>query len=279
MKRLVVISLLASFAFAQSSKKIGITGVVISQSEDGNKVPEGTVFISGETIYLSALLNGFATQGEDRPELRLSWEADALDPEGVAIIEQKKANVLAVLTPQDKDWLPKLRHEITIPPGADSGTYKLVLRVKDNINSTTASVELAIAVKGYAVEPSKELTVRNFRFFRAENDGNALTTPAYRPGDPVWGRFDMTGYKLGEKNKFDIAYGLEVFRPNGESIYKEPAAAELSETSFYRKRYMSGTLNLNPSADIAKGEYTIVLRVTDRLGNQQSETKHTFRIE
>jgi len=279
MKLLLSITLLASLGWSQSTRKVGFTEVVIAQSEDGTRIPSGTVFIAGETIFLSARMNGFATQGEDRPELRLTWEADALDPEGIPIIERKRASIIAVITPQDKDWLPKLRHEILIPPMADSGNYKLVLRATDNINSSTATLEVPITVRGYEVAPSKELTARNFRFFRGENEGTPLATPAYRPGDPIWARFDMTGYKLGDKNKFDIAYGLEVFRPNGESIYKEPNAAELSETSFYRKRYMSGSLSLNPTSDIAKGEYTIVLTITDRLGNQTSETNHKFRIE
>ena len=121
--------------------------------------------------------------------------------------------------------------------------------------------------------------VRNFRFLRAEEDGKALQVAAYRPGDPVWARFEMTGYKLGEANQFDIAYGLQVLRADGSVAYSEPQAATGKEQTFYPQRYQPGVLNLNLAKDQTPGEYTIVVTVRDNLGNQTYEMREKFSVE
>jgi hypothetical protein len=219
------------------------------------------------------------TKDEDKPRIHLVWQVEALDPDGVPFVEPKQDKVDVELAPQDKNWMPKVRHELVLPSLADSGTYRLILSVKDEVNGTSARKELSVRVKGHEVAKSDQLVARNFRWLRTEEDGPPLKTPAYRPGDQVWARFEMTGYKLGEKNAHSIAYGLEVIRFDGKSMYGEPTAAREKGESFYRKRYLPGVLNLNLQPDIAKGEYTIVLRLRDELGGQTDESKHTFQIE
>jgi hypothetical protein len=129
------------------------------------------------------------------------------------------------------------------------------------------------------VEPSDGMTVRNFRFLRAEDDAEPLKDPAYRLGDSVWARFDMTGYKMGEKNRFDVEYGLKVLRPNGEVTYEEPKAAQAKDETFYPQRYTPGILSLNLPKDIATGDYKIILTVRDNIGGEKQETVHTFSVQ
>ena len=102
---------------------------------------------------------------------------------------------------------------------------------------------------------------------------------AYRPGDSVWARFEMTGYKLGEKNQVDIEYGLTVLSEDGSVAYKEPQAANQKIQTFYPQRYQPGVLNLNLAKDQPLGKYTIVLAVRDNLGQQMYETRETFSVE
>ena len=134
-------------------------------------------------------------------------------------------------------------------------------------------------MKGYGVEKSDKLVARNFRFQRREEDAAPLTQPNYRPGDTVWARFDMTGYKIGEQNAFDVAYGLEVLRASDQkSMYAEPNAAREKDATFYRKRYLQGALSLNLNKDLARGDYVVILRVRDELGGQAYEERHTFSV-
>ncbi len=118
-----------------------------------------------------------------------------------------------------------------------------------------------------------------FRFLRNEDDVKPLQVAAYRPGDSVWARFDMTGYKLGEKNQVDIEYGLTVLREDGSVAYAEPQAANQKIQTYYPQRYQPGELNLNLAKDQPLGKYTIVLAVRDNLGQQMYETRETFSVE
>jgi len=280
MRTLCAIPLILAAASAAEEPKtrLAITDTNLHQYEDGPSLQSNHYFVTGELVFVSALFGGYHKTDTDPQRIRLSYEIDAFDPEGVKVVATHSGKIDTQLAPQDKNWQPKVRHSFAIPPLADPGTYKLKISLKDELNSATASREITFSVRGHKVEPSATLIVRNFRFLRAEQDTNPVTSAAYRPGDPIWARFDITGYKLGDANRYSVAYGLEVFR-GGESMYQEPLAAEKTEESFYRNRYMPGVININPTPDIAKGDYTILLRIEDRLGGQKYESRHVFHIE
>ena len=63
---------------------------------------------------------------------------------------------------------------------------------------------MSLTVRGHAVEASPALVVRNFRFLRDETEANVAASATYRAGDPIWARFDVTGYKIGGKNRFTL---------------------------------------------------------------------------
>ena len=254
---------------------------IVSQVEDGPGAGDAFQFTQGETVYFRAKITGYTRHKDDndRESMAAEWNIAVFDPEGVAVVAPKSGKVDADLAPQDKEWTPKIRFDFALPPLVDPGRYKIVLTVKDTIAEASASLEKTVMVRGRKVEKSDTLVAAGFRFLRSEQDGVPLTPPVYRAGDPVWARFDITGYQFGEGNRYEVSYGLEVFDAAGKSIYKEPEAARESDQSFYRKRYVPGVLNLRPSADIAKGEYTIALRVRDGVGGVEQEFRHAFRIE
>ncbi len=272
--------MVAGLSWGQAGSQIVISEAVIAQFEDGPQIGTGFLFGPGDPVFISLRFKGYGkSKDEEKPRIHLSWQVETLDPDGVPIVEPKRDKVDVELAPQDKNWMPKARHDFVLPSLADSGTYRVILTVKDEVNGTAAKKEMELRVKGHEVEKSEKLVARNFRWLRTEEDGQPLKSPAYRPGDQVWARFEMTGYKIGEKNAHTIAYGLEVFRADGKSMYNEPTAAQDTGESFYRKRYLPGVLNLNLQPDIAKGEYTIVLRLRDELGGQTDESKHSFQVE
>jgi hypothetical protein len=279
--RLLLILALEAGA-ADTPVKITIHETALHQFEDGPALQSNQHYMAGELVFVSARFSGYtkyAKSDDEKPRVKLTYTWESLDPEGVPVVEAVNGSVDTELSPQDKDWMPKVRHDFPLPPLADPGNYKIVLTVKDEYNSATQRKEIPFTVRGHIVEPSGTLTVRNFRFLRTEDDAVPLPTPAYRPGDAVWARFDITGYKIGEKNRYSVSYGIEVLRDGGELLYREPVAAQQAEESFYRKRYMPGVVNVNPSADIAKGGYAILVRVDDRLSGAKHESVHKFRIE
>jgi hypothetical protein len=262
---------------AQEVKPFTLQRVELHQYEDGPPVIENYVWMPGETVHLSFLISGY--KGAPGDKIGLSYKIDAIDPKGVKLIETVTGKVDAELATEDKDWLPKVRGTIPVPPLADTGDYKILISAKDELGGTSTEKEVSFHVKGRDVEPSDHLVVRNFRFLHAEEDKAPMVDALYHPGDPVWARFEITGYKLGESNRYDVEYGLSVLTPAGQAIYSQPQAAVEQNKSFYPKRYVLGVLNLNTRPDTKPGQYTILLTVKDNVGGQTSESKYSFRIE
>jgi hypothetical protein len=263
------------------SKPLGITAVAISQFEDGPNVPNDFVFDPGETVFVRFQIEGFKAPPEDEPgKIQLSYILDAKDPAGIPIVETKSGKVEVELAPQDKEWLPKVRHLAVVPSTAPSGEYKFSAIVRDGLaGGAEVKRDIGFRVRGRKVEPSESLVVRNFRFLRNEDDLAALAAPAYSAGSPVWARFEITGFKLGVKNAIDVEYGLAVFRENGQKLFEQPVAAGDREATFYPKRYVPGALSINLAHDIAKAPYTIELTARDKIGKQTVSTKHVFTVE
>jgi hypothetical protein len=270
---------LAAAAQAPAPGKLAIAEPALHQYEDGPTLATSYVFQPGDFVFVSARFTGFRRVGDDPPRIHLRWKAEAFDPAGVPIVESKAGEIDTALAPQDEDWMPKVRHEFPLPPLADSGEYKVVLTVEDEFGKTSATRELRFHVKGMDVAPSDTLVVRDLRFRRGEQDGPGIRPPSYRPGDPVWVRFEITGYRFAERNRFHVSYGVQVLRASGASLYSVPEAADEREETFYRKRYVLGIFSLQLTPDISTGEYTLVLQVRDHVGGQEHEERAVFTVD
>lgn len=271
---------------ATPEKKLTIVHAAFAQSEDGPPVASDFQFVPGDTIFFSCQTAGYKkipvdpkAPVEDKSNMYLSYTLEVRDSRGALLQPPQDGKVQTTVSAEDKDWLPKIRESFAVPPLADSGDYQVIVKVTDELAATTAESQVKFSVLGRAVEPSDALVVRNFRFLRGEDDAKPLKVAAYRPGDSVWARFDMTGYKLGEHNQFDIEYGLAVLRTDGSVAYTEPHAASAKDQTFYPQRYQPGVLSLNLAKDQPLGEYTILLTVRDNLGQQTYETRQKFSVE
>lgn len=264
---------------AEAPKKLAIEQAVLAQSEDGTPVPSDYEFAPGDSVFFSCHVSGFAKQGEEPPKIYLSYQVEARDAHGVLIAPEESGKVAADLAPEDKKWRPKIRATLALPQLAATGRYEVKVKVRDELGKTETETLLALRIQGRDVESSASLAVRNFRFLRSEEDKNPLQVAAYRPGDTVWARFDMTGYKIGEKNRYDVEYGLKVLRPNGETTYEQAKAANDKNETFYPQPHTPGVLSLALPKNLKPGRYTVVLTVRDNLGAQTFEMRPTFDVE
>lgn len=273
----------AGLAMAQTGKVIAVIDARLQVYDDGPALRESESLGPGDGLWVSAKFSGYAVKTDEEKDKRfihLTYRFEALDPDGVALVEAKTEKIDTDLAREDKTWNPKVRFNFLLPPLPDSGVYKVILTVTDEFNKSTARRELPFRVKGFEVEKSDKLTARNVRFQRREEDAAPLNPAVYHPGETVWARFDMTGYKIGVQNAFDVAYGLEVLRgADRKSMYAEPNAAREKDATFYRKRYLQGALSLNLNKDLAKGEYVLILKIRDEAGGQAYESRHTFTVE
>ena len=280
---LLFLALIATAALAPAAPKaakvpLGVVNTVMAQFEDGPRLPADQGYGGGDLAFFSFEIAGYQ-KSEEKEHIHLTWSWKCLDPGGILLVEPADGKVETDVSPEDKDWLPKVRQSFEIPYYAPSGTYHLAISIHDDLANADAAIDVPFLVRGHHVEPSDTLTVRNFRFYRSEDDSQPMEVAAYRPGESVWARFDITGYKLGPGNSFDVQYGLSVIRPDGKPGFSQPDAATLKDKSFYPRKYTPAALSLTLPADILKGEHTIVLTVRDNVGSQASETEHKFSVE
>jgi hypothetical protein len=266
-----------------ADKPLAVVHPVFARSEDGPPEASDEDFVPGETLHFSCQAEGY--RKADRPNdygkqnVSLKFQIEVRDKSGALLKSVEEGKIETTVTQEDKDWKPKLRDTIVVPPLADTGEYVVLIKLSDELAKADVEKTAVFHIKGREVAPSDTLVVRNFRFLRSEDDGKPLPVAAYRPGDSVWARFDMTGYKLGEKNQVDIEYGLTVLQEDGSVAYTEPQAANQKIQTFYPQRYQPGELNLNLAKDQPLGKYTIVLAVRDNLGQRMYETRETFSVE
>jgi hypothetical protein len=282
-KPAVVVFAFSAACLLAADKPLAIVHPVFATSEDGPPEASDQDFVPAETIYFSCQVEGY--RKVDKPDdygkqnIGLKYQIEVRDKSGVLLKPVKEDKIETTVTQEDKDWKPKLRETIVVPPLADTGEYDVIVKVSDELAKTMEEKRAVFHIKGRDVALSDTLTVRNFRFLRNEDEDRPLVVAAFRPGDAVWAKFDMTGYKLGEKNQVDIEYGLTVLREDGSVAYTQPDAANQKIQTYYPQRYQPGELNLNLAKDQPLGKYTIVLSVHDNLGHQMYETRETFSVE
>ena len=264
-------------ALLSAAPTLQIVRPIISQMEDGVPEPASFEHVPGETLYFTCRFSGFSKTSEEK--IHLAYSVQAFDPKGVPLTEIYKNELSDEVGPQDKEWLPKIQTEIQIPPLVATGAYKIVVKVEDVVAKTQAEQAVPFRVRGRTVEPSETLVVRNFRFFRGEDDTQALPKGSYKPGDGVWARFDITGFQYGDKNKIDVSYVTSVIAPSGKVLWTQPEPAVEQSESFYPKLYVPASMGISLQGNIRPGEYTIAVRVKDGIGSRDYETKYTFTVE
>jgi hypothetical protein len=276
-KKVLGCGVLLACSLCAATAPLAVVRPIVSDRDGGAAVPGSFVHDPGETMFFSFQVDGFTPSSADR--VHLTYKLDAFDPHGVRLMEPATAEIEETLAPEDKNWKPTVRQEIVIPPLADSGTYKIAISVTDIIGKASAAKEVSFEVRGHRVDPSETLVIRNIRFYRGEDDSKALPKAAYRPGDAVWARFDIIGYKFGEANSIDVSYDVAVLAPSGKVLYSQPQAGADRSQSFYPKRYVPAVFSLATKHDTHPGEYSVSVTAHDAVGNQTFEARQSFTIE
>lgn len=275
--RSILLPLLAFALLHAAPPPLSILNPVVSDTEDGTPVPPTFTFVPGQFLFLSFEITGYKASPEHK--VHLTVKVDAFDPKGVRIVEPASSAIETTLAEEDKNWKPKVRQQILLPPLAGSGEYKIALEVKDDLAGAAAATEVKFGVRGHEVAPSDTLVVRNFHFYRSEEDREPLAVAAYKPGDTLWARFDITGYKFGPGNSIDVDYGIAVLDAGGKVLFSRDPSAEEKTSSFYPKAYVPCSMNLNLERGVRPGQYTLAVTARDHTGNQTAEAKGNFSVE
>lgn len=246
------------------------------RQEDGPLLPEGYEYSAGQLLHYSFRVSGFKVQ-KDNVDLR--WIAVAVDPEGRLLVPAANGAVREEVGANDKEWLPKVQQTIPLPAQLGPGVYKLKLSVTDEFAKTSAEKEIEFRVGGRPLPQAASLTILNLRFLKTESDRQAMEPAVYRVGETLIAKFELAGFQLGEKNRFDVGYGLSILSPSGKVLYSQPAAAGDSGAPFYPQRLLLGALTLNLTEGVQAAEYTLLVQARDQVGAVEAEARATFRVE
>ena len=250
---------------------------IIAQSDGGVSSPPGFEHVAGETLFFSCRISGYAKTPEEK--VHVAYSVEAFDPKGLPLTEIYKNELVNDVAPQDKEWMPKIATEIQIPPLVGAGTYKVLIKIEDLVANTKAELSVPFEVRSKAVQPSDTLVARNFQFFRGEEDTQPIEKAVYRGGGALWAKFDIIGFKYGDKNRIDVSYVTSVLGPSGKVLWTQPEPAVEQSESFYPKRYVVASMGITLLAKTTPGEYKIAVTITDGVGKQTYETKQTFTVE
>ena len=265
---------------AENPLQIVLAGV--ERSEDAPFVPADFRFLPGDYVYFQFQVSGYGIQTADQTDVRkmsLTYEVSPQDANGIALAPAVTGAIRDELSAEDKNWTPKRRASFLLPSFLAAGEFHLHVAVKDLIANTAAESDIPFKVGGVVVVPSPTLAIQDVQFLRNEDDNEALEVPAYRPGDTVYARFNITGFRLGAENKYRLSYGLTVFRPDGKPYVDRPSAAQLSSGSFYPVQFVPGNIAITTSRTTAHGQYVLLLTILDLAGSQTYQLKRAFTIE
>ncbi len=255
----------------------------VEEYENGPRAPSDQVFAGSQAIYVSFRIGALKATGEDDDHLHASYRVEAFNAAGELVATAKTGEIQTVLAAEDKKskWMPKVRYDFRLPETPVPGTYKVKIHVQDeNAESAAADAELLFQVGGLEFDPAAGLAVYNLHFLRSDRDADVVPAGgSYRAGDNIWVKFDLAGYKFGDKNRFDVSYGVTLKDSEGKTIYSKPDAAHQTAESLFPTRFVPGTFGIELSKQAAPGTYVMVISAQDAIGNQTIESPHEFRVE
>lgn len=273
---LAVVGLCAQQRQPPSAQPLSITRTTLHfRQEDGPAIAANYEYLAGELLYLSFRVAGFKTV-KDAVDLR--WQLFGVDPEGLLLAPPANGSFTDEVSLNDKDWLPKVAYTLPLPAQLAPGLYKLKIQVADENAKASASSEIEFKVGGRPLPRPVQFSVLDLGFYKLESDRQAMSEPVYRAGDTLLARFQLAGFQLGEKNRFDVSYGLAILDAAGKVLYSQDDAAADNGAPFYPRRMLNGALTLNLTAGVQPAEYTLLVKATDRIGNASVEARSRFRV-
>src|SRR5580698_8479526 len=261
-------ALFLAFAPVVPAQSLKAIHALISQSEDGQPIEKGLTFQPGDTVFFSVQVENYKIGPTGK--VQLTGHIQSFDVKGTPIIPQDEEAIGTTVSDEDKNWKPKLRLQFQIPSIAPPGSYTVKFEVTDLQTHQTTSDSQAFPVGGKGVAPDNMLVIRNFGFYRTQDDENPLKVVAYRAGDMLWVRFDMTGYKYGEQNAIDVSYDVAVTAPDGKQLFAQEDAAVEKSQAYYPQPWVPGQFNLSLQPNTAAGDDTLIITAHDAVGNQMA---------
>ncbi len=265
-------------AVAASAAGLQLVRAAVSDSDGGPPNPANATYRPGDALFFTCRVSGYSK--DQTEQVRLAYTVQAFDGQGVPLSEPVKNSINAEVAPQDKEWLPKIETAISLPALLFAGEYKIAVHLDDLIAKSSTAMEIPFRVRGREdIHPTSELSVQAFRFLRNEDDTRPAERAAYVPGDHLWAKFDITGFKYAQGNRVDVTYITSVLGPDEKTLWTQREPAGEHGESFYPRPFVPAEMSIVLQPKIKPGAYTLVVQARDAVGNQTFEIRRPFAIE
>jgi len=277
----ILVALFGALFAGQAAAQPAIRDFVFRQFEGGPAWDTGQAARSGENLVFSFSISGLKTFETDKEEkkIRYEWTAQALDPKGVALAEPLSGKQEAEILPEDKDWIPKISGTLKLPDFLPRGSFHLAVSVRDVVADVSAKGEFPFPVSGPSIPSQDRFAIQDVRFFREESSTEPISPVAYRPGDTIWIRFQMSGFHGNSSKELHVRYGYELKNPTGKVVFSQTDALEARQSYFYLPAYLPAFLSFTPDSKVPRGEYAVILTAQDAVSGEQAQSEQKFRIE
>lgn len=246
------------------------------RQEEGASISPTYQYTAGELLYFSFRIAGYTAQ---KDKVNLRWQLVAVDPDGLLLMAPLNGAIEEELSFNDKNWLPKVSQTLPLPAQMPPGTYRLKLHIADEFANKSIDTEVGFNVGGKPFPVVKGLTILNLQFLRAPEDRQPMERAVYHAGETLIARFDLAGFQLGEKNRFEVDYGLAVLNADGKVLFTQDHAASETNAPYYPQRLLKGELTLNLQAGVRPADYMLQVKVRDHVANADTVAEAKFAVE
>ena len=273
---------MATFCQAEG---LTIRNTALSTSDGGEGVDAKHTYLTGETVYFSFQAFGFTKKADEdeRDHIQLEYLVTAKDKAGVLLDKPRAGKINEELTPQDKEWLPKVNGSFVLPDTLFSGEYQVEIELRDSNSSAVAKLKTPFLVRGGRKQPAAELmsvlTIDEVRFFRDEEGTQSANPATYRSGDAIHVRFQIAGFTVKDNSRYQVSYGVKVLRADRTLVFAQPEAASEKDQTFYPRGYLTGSLNFFLDKKNALGQYTLAIELRDDLSEKKQLTEFPFTLQ
>ena len=125
---------------------LAIHNAVVSELDGGPAIASRQNFQTGETIYFTFQVTGFTrkTDEDERNHVELEYRVTLKDKAGLLLDKPVQGKIVEELTPQDKEWLPKVNRSFVLPDTLVTEEYHLDIEVRDLTAKSSATHQFKI---------------------------------------------------------------------------------------------------------------------------------------
>jgi len=240
---------------------------------EGNRGPvrPNAVFKPGDRVFLRYDIAGFARDAQKAAHL--SFQLTAADPAGVVIHEPWTTRFDG---PLDRGAPVNGSLGLELPLFAPPGSYKIDVKVHDEVNNTNLEMMPVLQVNAPAVAVPQGPEIRDLQLSRSRN-GPVET--GFETGATVYMTCNVFGLHF-QNDRTSARMSHKVLGPEGQVLLDTPDFLDLSKQEYYRPATYSVPVwsEVTIPSDMKKGIYTDQYSVVDNVTNQTITQEVKFEI-